>query len=64
MTRDFPEGLYVEGNKYLCELNLEENRLNHKKIQGHTTLKNRCSFHAAMISRLRQLCLFPKLSNY
>ena len=39
MTRGFPEGLYVEGKRYLCELSLDENRPYYKKIQRHTTLK-------------------------
>ena len=45
MTRGFPEGLYVEGKKYLCELNLEENETYYKRIQGHTTLKSQCRLH-------------------
>ena len=45
MTRDFTEGLQVEGDKYLCELNLEENRRYYKKLQGHKMLENRYTLH-------------------
>ena len=78
MTRGFPEGLYVEGNKYLCELNLEENRLNNEKIQGQTTLKKPMQPSLSMYLRSEKLSCrndfencdietilpFPKLSNY
>ena len=73
MTRGFPEGLYVEGKKYLCKLSLDENRPYYKKIRRHMTLKKVDvaftfsvswgleSFNGTVISRTKKrYCLFPK----